>query len=140
MTRPNWVRLRPRSALNTAQFNLDKTKGYADLRDAMTNLQWEIKIASMNMGEAQNANDSGGAGYWRQIVAADQMDLAQKTQDLATLLSQAEYTGTVTYDIMGDKYDVLTANDMKAKEAGCRCRPENPGPDKGRHNPGPKEH
>jgi HlyD family secretion protein len=104
------------SALITAQFNLDKTKGYADIKDDITNLQWEIKIAQMNMMQAQTANDSGGAGYWRQIVTVDQMNLLKKTKDLADLLSKAEYTGAVTYDIMGDKYDRLTVDDMKAKQ------------------------
>jgi RND family efflux transporter MFP subunit len=104
------------SALNAAQFALDKTKGYADMRDDITNLQWEIKIAQMNMMQSQDANDAGGAGYWRQIVTVDQLNLAKKTKDLADLLSKAEYTGVVTYDIMGDKYDRLTVNDMKTKQ------------------------
>jgi RND family efflux transporter MFP subunit len=110
------VQTQAESALNTAQFNLDRTKGYADIKDVITNLQWEIKIAQMNMMQAQSVNDSGGAGYWRQIVTAGEMNLVKKTQDLATLLSKAEYAGTVTYDIFGDKYDRLTADDMKSKQ------------------------
>jgi multidrug efflux pump subunit AcrA (membrane-fusion protein) len=88
------------SNLNAAQFALDKTKGYADLRDIMTKLEWQIQIAGENILQAQAIHDDGGAGYWRLVIANYRIQLAQKSQDLATLLSKAEYTGTVTYDIM----------------------------------------
>ena len=104
------------SNLSTAQFALDKTKGYSDIRDKMTDLEWQIKAAETNMQQAQAIHDDGGAGYWRIFIANTRAALAQKSQDLATLLSKAEYTGTVTYDIMGDKYDRLTVDDMKTKQ------------------------
>jgi HlyD family secretion protein len=68
------------------------------------------------MKEAQNNNNEGGAGYYRQLIANDRTEQANQQKKLNDLLSKSEYDGTITYDIMGDKYNRITVEDMKAKQ------------------------
>jgi HlyD family secretion protein len=104
------------STLANAQSLLDKTKAVGDIKDVIFNLQWEIKVAQMNLAQSQNSNDSAGSEYWRQVASNDQKTLAQKQKDMSDLLGKTEYTGTITYDIMGDKYNRVTVDDMKMKQ------------------------
>jgi HlyD family secretion protein len=104
------------TALASAQFTLDKTRSISDIKDLITNLQWQIKIGELNMAAAQSANDANSSGYWSKMVANYRLDLAKKNKDLSDLLGKVEYTGTITYDIMGQKYDRLTVEDMKMKQ------------------------
>lgn len=104
------------SALETAKFNLDKTQAVAQIKDVITNLQWKIKIAQMNAEAAAVSSGDYSVTYWAQIMVGYQQDLAAETRVLSDMLSQAVYTGTVTYDITGQKYDRLTQEDVRMKQ------------------------
>ena len=103
-------------ALETAKFNLDKTQAVSQIKDVITNIQWKIKIAQMNAEAAATSSGDYSMTYWAQIVAEYQKDLAAETKVLSDMLSQAVYTGTVTYDITGQKYDRLTQEDVRMKQ------------------------
>jgi HlyD family secretion protein len=112
----NLAKTQAETALASAQFTLDKTKAVSDIKDVITNLQWQLKIGEMNMAEAQNANDANSSGYWSKMVANYRLELAKRNKDMAELLGKVEYAGTITYDIMGQKYDRLTVEDMRMKQ------------------------
>jgi multidrug resistance efflux pump len=104
------------AALAAAQFTLDKTKAVSDIKDVIANLEWQLKISQTSLAEAQNAADYNEAGYWSKMVESTRTDLARKNKDLSDLLGKADYSGIITYDVMGQAYDKLTVQDMKMKQ------------------------
>jgi HlyD family secretion protein len=102
--------------VQVALFNLDSTKDVSDIKDKITDIEWEIKSAETQLKEAQASNDENGAGFYRQLIINDRTDLGNEKKKLADLLARDQYAGTVAYDIMGQKYDRLTVADIKAKQ------------------------
>jgi HlyD family secretion protein len=101
-------------AVQTAQFNLDKTQSVSKIKDVITNLEWEIKIAQMNAGASGvTVND---ANFWSTQVKQYQKDLAAENKVLTDFLTDSSYAGTVSYDITGQMYDRLTVQDMQMKQ------------------------
>ena len=101
-------------ALETAKFNLDKTQAVSNIKDVITNLEWEIKVAQMSAAEASaTAND---VKYWTTQAQQYQKDLAAETKILVTFLSDPINSGAVTYDVVNQAYDRLTVADMRTKE------------------------
>jgi multidrug resistance efflux pump len=103
--------------VKAAEFNLDKTKAVSDIRDEITNIQWQIKIAELRQQESLALSDRDVTSYWAEQNNTYQKDLANQNKKLTDLLDNDEYTGSgaLTYDIMGQKYDRLTVEDAQAK-------------------------
>jgi HlyD family secretion protein len=106
------------AGLNTAQFNLDRTKAVSDIKDEITKIEWQIKIAEMRIQETLTLSDKSTADYWNLQILYYQRDLADQYTKLEDLLDNDEYTGegALTYDIMGQTYDRLTVEDVRAKQ------------------------
>ncbi len=104
------------SSLASAQFNLDKTQAVSQIKDAITNAQWTIKAAQVNLDQARNSNDATAANNLTTYIANAQRDLGNQQKKLSLLLGQAEYAGVVTYDILGQTYDRLTIEDARMKQ------------------------
>ena len=104
------------AALAQAQFNLDRTEAVSKIKDEITKAQWDIQMAEMLSREANAVGDSESAKYWRQKIPEYEGELAKKQKKLADLLAEEEYTGAVTYNIMGQKYDRLTVQDVRMKQ------------------------
>jgi RND family efflux transporter MFP subunit len=106
------------AGLNTARFNLDRTKAVSDIKDDITKIEWQIKIADMRIQETLTLSDKSTADYWNLQILYYQRDLANQYKKLTELLDNDEYTGegALTYDIMGQTYDRLTVEDVRAKQ------------------------
>jgi HlyD family secretion protein len=102
-------------ALQTAKLNLDKTKDVAQIMDVIDELQWKIQNAKMN-AEADAVSEDRTITYWATIMAGYQQQLKDEKKVLSDLLNQPEYSGTIMYDITGQKYDRLTQEDVRMKE------------------------
>ncbi len=50
------------------------------------------------------------------ISEGGMVDLASKMQDLSDLLDEPEYVGVLTYDILEEKYDTLTVENVRIKQ------------------------
>jgi multidrug resistance efflux pump len=101
-------------ALETAKFNLDKSQAVSNIKDVITNLEWEIKVAQMSAQEASaTAND---VKYWTTQAQQYQKDLTAEIKILTTFLSDPINSGAVTYDVVNQPYDRLTVADMRMKE------------------------
>jgi multidrug resistance efflux pump len=101
-------------ALQTAKFNLDKTQSVAKIKDVITNLEWQVKIAQMN-ADGAGATDNSPL-FWGLTAAQYRKDLAAENKILTDMLSGAVYTGVITYDIVGQPFDRLTVEDMAMKQ------------------------
>jgi len=102
-------------ALTSAQFNLDLTEDVAEIKDKITDTQWEITIAQLRLKEARSI-ESDAKEYWMEALANYEIELAKYQNKLAELLSQDEYTGVVLYNIYGQKYDRVTLEDIRLKQ------------------------
>jgi RND family efflux transporter MFP subunit len=103
------------SSLAGAQFDLDRTQAVSDIKDEITEAEWQIKIAQMRLQEAV-AMKEDSADYWREQIVYYNAQLAKKQKKLADLLAKEEYTAALTYDIMGQTYDRLTVQDVRMKQ------------------------
>jgi multidrug efflux pump subunit AcrA (membrane-fusion protein) len=102
-------------ALTSAQFTLDLTEDVAEIKDAITELEWKIIAAKLRMREAVLIG-TDGKEYWQNNLEKYEKDLAEYKEILSDLLSQDEYSGIVLYDIYGQKYDRVTLEDIRLKQ------------------------
>ena len=82
----------------------------------ITNDQWTIKAAQVNLTQAEATNDTAGINTMTLYIANTQKDLDNQTNKLKALLATNEYSGFATYDIPGQTYDRLTVEDAMMKE------------------------
>ncbi len=80
------------SALAAAQFDLDRTEAISDIKDEITEAEWQKQIASMNLQEALAFKEDSG-DYWQQQILYFRSPTGQKTKKLADLLAKDEYSG-----------------------------------------------
>jgi len=104
------------SALNAAQFNLDRTKAVSDVKDEITQAEWQIELTRIQIKQSAVWDDGESLRYWNNQMERKELELAKKQNKLAKLLTQDEQANTLTYDIMGQKYDRLTVLDVRAKQ------------------------
>jgi len=100
------------SALTAAQFNLDRTQAVSDIKDDITNAEWNVRLTQMQMGQA----NSGALSYWIDQINNYQADLARYQNKLAELLAKDINVDIATYEIGGQKYDRLIVEDVKIKQ------------------------
>ena len=107
-------------SLAAAQFNLDRSQAVSDIKDAITNAQWAIKVNQVNLSQAQAVGDSSAAAALNQNLLVGNIELAKQQKKLADLLAKDEY---VTADdiaiyvlIGGDKYNRLSVEDVRMKQ------------------------
>jgi HlyD family secretion protein len=110
--------LQANSNLATAQFNLDKVQAVSDVKDAITNDEWTIKVAEVNRKQALLTGDSDGSSALNKYIADIQKELIKHKDQLSDLLSGDEYKGSkaLNYDINGQTYDRLTVEDAHLKQ------------------------
>ncbi len=93
------ARIQAETNLATAQFTRDKTKAVSDIKEDITNIRWKT-FFMLPLGISE-----GGMA-----------DLASKIQDLSDLLDKPEYADVLTYDILEEKYDTLTVENIRIKQ------------------------
>jgi multidrug resistance efflux pump len=102
-------------ALETANFNLDKTLAVSRIKDVIMGLQWQIKLAQTNVQDAAVSEGQKSSEYWIKIMQGYQNDLAAETKILQDMMKDPVYSSAVTYDIVGQSYDRLTVQDIRMK-------------------------
>jgi multidrug resistance efflux pump len=102
-------------ALETANFNLEKTLAVSKIKDVIMGLQWQIKVAQTNVQDAAVSEGNKSSEYWIKIMQGYQNDLAAETKILQDMMKDPVYSSAVTYDIVGQAYDRLTVQDIRMK-------------------------
>ena len=107
-------------SLTAAQFNLDRSRAVSDIKDAITNVEWTIKISQVNLNQAQVGGDVAAAAALNQNLTVEYLELAKQQKKLADLLDKDEYAAAddaATYVLIGgDKYNRLAVEDVKMKQ------------------------
>ena len=106
------------SALQTAQFNLDKTQAISDIKDAITSDEWALKIAQVNIKQAGSAPDTSIASL-NQYTADIQKSIKISTDKLTALLNTTQYADVKAYYTsitVLQQYDLLTIQDIQMKQ------------------------
>jgi len=115
-TQSQMVLTQAQTSLTAAQFNLDRTQAVVEIKDSITTLQNKITAAQVNLDQAKASDDASGISVMTSYLASLQIELLNQQTKLQTLLSQPEYAGVVTYNIMGQTYDRLTVEDLRLKQ------------------------
>ena len=115
-TQSEMVLTQAQTSLTAAQFNLDRTQAVADIKDSITTMQYKIAAAQVNLDQAKASDDTDGVRIMTSYLASLEAELIKLQAKLQTLLTQPEYAGTVTYNIMGQTYDRLTVEDVRLKQ------------------------
>ena len=115
-TQSQTVLTQAQTSLTAAQFNLDRTQAVADIKDSITTLQNRITAAQVNLDQAKASNDVSGINVMTSYLASIQLELLNQQNKLQTLLSQPQYAGVITYNILGQTYDRLTVEDVRLKQ------------------------
>jgi RND family efflux transporter MFP subunit len=116
VTQSQTVMTQAQTSLTAAQFNLDRTQTVADIKDSITTLQNRITAAQVNLDQAKASNDISGINVMTSYLASIQIELLNQQYKLQTLLSQPQYAGVLTYNILGQTYDRLTVEDVRLKQ------------------------
>jgi HlyD family secretion protein len=111
------TQIQGQSALQTAQFNLDKTQAISDIKDAITSDQWALKIAQVNVKTAGSVGDASIASL-NQYTADIQKSINNSTAKLTALLNTTQYADVKAYYTsitVLQQYDLLTVEDIQMK-------------------------
>ena len=111
------AQIQANSSLTSAEFYLDQVQAVSDIKDEITNDEWTIKVAQVNIKQAQASGDAADARALKEYINDIQADLDKHWADLNDLLSGDAYSGAyaLTYDINGQLYDRLTVQDAHIK-------------------------
>jgi multidrug resistance efflux pump len=115
LTRLYYPKKNAELALETANFNLEKTLAVSKIKDVIMGLQWQIKVAQTNVQDAAVSEGNKSSEYWIKIMQGYQNDLAAETKILQDMMKDPVYSSAVTYDIVGQAYDRLTVQDIRMK-------------------------
>jgi HlyD family secretion protein len=110
------AQIQANSALAAAQFNLDKTQAILDIKNDITNDEWIIKAAQVNIVQA---GDSASVSYLSQYIKETQIDLLKQQKKLSDLLSSTQYADVKAYYTaitLSQQYDLLTVEDIRMKQ------------------------
>jgi HlyD family secretion protein len=116
VTQAEQMETQAEAAQSAAQFNLDKTRTVSDIKDDITNAEWQIKIALMQMKEASRFESSSEVEYWKEQMEYYGADLSKYQNKLAELLNKEEYNGIASYEFEGQTYDRLIVEDVRIKQ------------------------
>jgi HlyD family secretion protein len=104
------------AALTAAQFNLDRIEAVRQIKDKITDIEWTIKIAQVNLTQAITTGDTGSINALSQYISDNQKELESQQKKMQDLLFKDEYNGVATYEIGGQRYDRLIVEDVRLKE------------------------
>ncbi len=105
-----------KSSLAGAQFNLDKTQAILDIKNDITNDEWTIKAAQVNIVQA---GDSASVTALSKYVTEIRSDLKRLNDKLTALLNTAQYADVKAYYTaitQLQQYDLLTVEDIRMKQ------------------------
>jgi multidrug resistance efflux pump len=115
------AQIQAENSLVSAQYNLDKTKAVAEIKDVMTNIQWNIKVAQVNLTQARAVGDSASTSFLNDYIGSNQAELANQTKKLNALLAKDQYASdaaSVSYyrSLVEQQYDRLIVQDVRMKQ------------------------
>jgi HlyD family secretion protein len=109
------------TALQAAQTILDKTQLLVASKTDIFNMQWQIRALQL---ENLDPSDGGSIYRMQQILALNALTNS-KIKAFLTYLAQPEFTGVVTYDITGAKFDTLMTEDLNIKKSQVQIAQQN---------------
>lgn len=104
------------AALTAAQFDLDRIKAVQHIKDQITDIEWTIKAAQVNLTQALSSGETSMINSLNQYISDNQKVLEIQQKKLQELLTKDEYAGVATYEIGGQRYDRLIVEDVQLKE------------------------
>ena len=99
------------AALRTARFNLDRMEDVDEAQDAVTDAEYDVKIAQARLKESLESPLGGDPSYWLNQVQLSQARLAEAQQELADLLADPDYASLIVDNLVIKKLQVKAAEE-----------------------------
>ena len=96
-------------ALEIAKYNLDRMEDVAEAKDAITDAEYQVKIAEARLKEVNYLGDNNLISYWRTEVIIAKLALAKAQQELADLLAEPNYADLVVDEVIVKQLQVEAA-------------------------------
>jgi len=131
LNQSNISQTQAKANLAAARFNLDKIEAVSDIKEAILDLEWSLKVAEINLQQAIATDRVDSGQYLDSYINSIQGQLDKQEKKLVDLLGEDEYLGTASYidtksftiidgkkvyEIGGQRYDSLIVEDVRMKQ------------------------